>query len=483
MREASSTVTNRNRQIVYALAILLLFTAMYPYTAWLNQLKTRKQLGEATIGQIDTGSFMLKLALLGGVRGVAANVLWNRAIDLQKVHEWDRLKQTVDMITKLQPHFLSVWTFQGWNLAYNVSVEWDDPADKYEWIKQGIKFIQDGVSKNQKSPDLLWDTAWTYYHKIGFSDEAVLLRKLFREDEDEPFKTDPIELEEHNIKVIRNDNFQLGWGWFTRAVRLVDRGAERLEAGLGEGEADIEYVDKPVQHKGRPGDLAFRSMPAHAQTRYAAGLEKASVRDYPAVFGDVASDEWRKALNEWNTFGSHTFDSPNQVPINGVLTTQPIVIDLISRPEEFDKLHENQQYWVNRFSDQMNYRYWKDRSLAEMSSEGVKARRLFYEATIAYKTANFTESVQKFKEGLELWKDLLDKHPAYRNDELNKRDTGHIVSRYVLALRQLGQEVPEDLPFKDLYQAALADPATVDPFNDLEIRSNVSEALVESARD
>ena len=70
---------------------------------------------------------------------MAANVLWTRAIDLQKVQEWDRLKVTVDMITKLQPHFLSIWTFQSWNLTYNVSVEWDAPEDKYEWIKQQLE--------------------------------------------------------------------------------------------------------------------------------------------------------------------------------------------------------------------------------------------------------------------------------------------------------------------------------------------------------
>ena len=33
-----------------------------------------RDLGEATIGQIDTGSFMLKLFLLGGFRGIVANV-------------------------------------------------------------------------------------------------------------------------------------------------------------------------------------------------------------------------------------------------------------------------------------------------------------------------------------------------------------------------------------------------------------------------
>ena len=87
------------------------------------------------------------------------------------------------MITKLQPHFLSIWTFQSWNLAYNVSVEWDAPEDKYEWIKKGIQFVQEGVDKNRKSPDLVWDTAWYYYHKLGFSDESIILRRLFRDDE------------------------------------------------------------------------------------------------------------------------------------------------------------------------------------------------------------------------------------------------------------------------------------------------------------
>ena len=132
---------------------------------------------------------MMKLFLLGGFRGIVADMLWLRAEEHKKDHDWDRLETTVELITKLQPHFLSIWTFQGWNLAYNVSVEWDAPEDKYTWIKQGIKFVQEGVAKNRRSPDLVWDTAWFYYHKLGFSDESIILRRLFRDDEDEAFKT------------------------------------------------------------------------------------------------------------------------------------------------------------------------------------------------------------------------------------------------------------------------------------------------------
>ena len=184
-----NSATNLNKKLIYGIAIVVLFGAMYPYTWWLGEEKKKRDLGEAAIGQIDTGSFMMKLFLLGGFRGIVADLLWIRAEENKRDHDWDRLKTNVELITKLQPHFLSIWTFQGWNLAYNVSVEWDAPEDKYEWIKQGIKFVQEGVRKNRRSPDLIWDTAWFYYHKLGFSDESIMLRRLFRDDEEEDFKT------------------------------------------------------------------------------------------------------------------------------------------------------------------------------------------------------------------------------------------------------------------------------------------------------
>jgi hypothetical protein len=468
MNAAASTA--RRNQIIYAVAILVLFGAMYPYTIWLDRLKTRKELGEATLGQIDTGGFMLKLLLVGGFRGLVADWHWNQAIAYQKVHDWDRMKQTVDTITKLQPHFLSVWTYQGWNLAYNVSVEWDDPADKYEWIKNGIKFIKEGVANNRKSPDLLWDTAWTYYHKIGFSDEAIILRKLFREDEDEAFKYDPIALMDSNIEVPLHDNFQVAHGWFIRSVRLADEGAERVGEGIREVEEQIDtgldYVDRPVQHKGRQGDLAFRTMPAHAQTRYAIGLEKESIKDYPPTFGDVARDAWEKALAEWLIFGKHSypaFSHPDQM----------VQIDDHTNPKVYATLTPEQKYWTERWSNQMNYAYWKDRSVAEGESAGVKCRRLFYEGTRALKEADYRKAVDRYQQGISLWHDLLERHHAYRDDDLNQKDTGALLKRYAFTLKQVGKPVPEDMPFYDLYKKVEHEPIQPDPFDALDmIRSS-----------
>jgi hypothetical protein len=465
-----NSAPNLNKKLIYGMAIVALFGAMYPYTGWLGEEKKRRDLGEAAIGQIDTGSFMMKLFLLGGFRGIVADLLWIRAEENKRDHDWDRLKTNVELITKLQPHFLSIWTFQGWNLAYNVSVEWDAPEDKYEWIKQGIKFVQEGVRKNRRSPDLVWDTAWFYYHKLGFSDESIMLRRLFRDDEEEDFKTytDP----ETGQQVKGNDNFKLGYGWFSRAVSLVDnQGSERITSGTG---LNIQYVDPTPQRKGRPDDIAFRSMPAHAQTRYAAGLEKESIYGIKATFGEVAPNEWAKALNEWQKLGDHVFMSFNEVPRNGKLERDPIRLDDASDSERYNKLNENQKYWTARWADQMNYRYWKDRCLAEQEPQAVHARELFYNGTRAYKSGDFLTATEKFKEGLEIWKGVLAKYPAYRDDDLNKKDTGLIVKRYVRVLQQQGTPIPDNYPFKELYASALSD-TTVDPFDVLEMVGVVEE--------
>jgi hypothetical protein len=458
-----NSTPNFNKKLIYGFVIVLLFGVMFPYTSWLAEEKKRRDLGEAAIGQIDTGSFMMKLFLLGGFRGIVADLLWLRAEEHKRDHDWDRLETTVELITKLQPHFLSIWTFQGWNLAYNVSVEWDAPEDKYTWIKQGIKFVQEGVRKNRRSPDLIWDTAWFYYHKLGFSDESIILRRLFRDDEEEGFKTydDPVS----GHPVVGNDNFKLGYGWFSRAVSLVDSGANRLNSGTVE---DIRYVDPTPQRKGRADDIAFRSMPAHAQCRYAAGLEKMSVAGIPATFGEVAKAEWGNAWNEWDKFGHYVFLSHNEVMRDGKFVRDKIMLDDIMNVDHYKDMPENQLYWTQRWSDQMNYRYWKERCQAEATTNGVVARQHFYEATRAYKTGDFPKAAERFKQGLQLWKTVMNDFPGYRDDDLNKKDTGLIVKRYVLALKQLQVPVPDDLPFKD-YLPLVQNDNTVDPFDATEM--------------
>ncbi len=129
---------------------------------------------------------------------------------------------------------------------------------------------------------------------------------------------------------------------------------------------------------------------------------------------------------------------------------------------------DNQAHWTNRWSDQMNFRYWKERCLAEGTTNAVTARQFFYEGTKAYKTGDFPVAADKFKQGLAVWKSVLDEYPTYRDDDLNKRETGQIVKRYVRVLQQNLAPIPDDLPFKENLKLVQGD-TTVDPFDTLEM--------------
>ena len=75
---------------------------------------------------------------------------------------------------------------------------------------------------------------------------------------------------------------------------------------------------------------------------------------------------------------------------------------------------------------------------------------------------------EKFKEGLRVWKTLMDDFPTYRDDELSKKETGQIVKRYKRVLQQNLTPIPDDLPFKQ-YLPLIEHDTTVDPFDTLEM--------------
>ncbi len=133
------------RKIVYACVIAaLLLPAVVAQPAGKRPRPTAARLAKCApnttsarpqLGEIDPASETIKLATLG-MRGVAANLLWQKANDYRKTEDWVNLSATLEQIAKLQPNFVSVWIFQGWNLSYNISVEFDDYHDRYYWVIQ-----------------------------------------------------------------------------------------------------------------------------------------------------------------------------------------------------------------------------------------------------------------------------------------------------------------------------------------------------------
>ena len=75
--------------------------------------------------------------------------------------------------------------------------------------------------------------------------------------------------------------------------------------------------------------------PAHAQTRYALSTREDEHVGVDATFGEVAKNEWRRALDEWVAFGSYYWDSFNDP------AKSRVQIDDDTNPEKYAKLTDN----------------------------------------------------------------------------------------------------------------------------------------------
>src|ERR1700676_789513 len=119
------------RKLVYFGFIVVLFFA----TLLLRKdfvVARAEELGlrEKNQGEVELTGAALRLSLTGS-RGLVVCVLWIMAQDKQTHHEWNELELIIRTLTKLQPHFITPWLFQTWDLAYNVSVEADRIKDEY----------------------------------------------------------------------------------------------------------------------------------------------------------------------------------------------------------------------------------------------------------------------------------------------------------------------------------------------------------------
>ena len=116
---------------------------------------------------------------IGGFRGILADMLWIRASTLQEEGKHFELVQLADWITKLEPRLADVWAFQAWNMAYNISVFFNTPEERWRWVRHGIELLRDeGLRYNPGSASLCRELGWMFQHKIGATyDEMHMVYK------------------------------------------------------------------------------------------------------------------------------------------------------------------------------------------------------------------------------------------------------------------------------------------------------------------
>ena len=245
----------------------------------LAELRSEYHLSQGELGEIDPASSTMQLATLG-LRGPAATLLWNRAIEFKKKEQWDNFSATLNQIAKIQPHMISVWEYQAWNLSYNVSVEFDDYRLRYHWVKKGMEFMLKGTKYNANQPKLLNSIGWFFSHKIGRSDERVQFRHEFKIDEDFhatlPFtETDWDRIRRRSPDELP-DNWLVAWLWHLRAQDAAEVNAR----GIGSVSPLMFYNKAPM-----------------ALLYFAPAIEEDGILDEKAQLA------WRQAGEAWHEYG------------------------------------------------------------------------------------------------------------------------------------------------------------------------------------
>ena len=295
------------RKIAYLCGIAVLFVPVSILSApassreegggMLSEMRREYKLSPGQLGKIDPASTAMSLATLG-MRGVAATLLWEQANKYKKKDNFDGFKAAANQLAKLQPNFVSVWQFQAWNIAYNISVEFDNFEHRYHWVKKGVDYLVEGTEYNEDEPLLLWDAGWFFGHKMGRADEYKQFRRLFRDDTD--FHDGlPVDMERVRGPDSKPDNWLVAREWFLDAQRAVDRGAQlkRLATAYQYMEGNKKVLSKKQTAIRGKNPLVFHSDPPKALINYADGIEEDGYLDEKALLA------WRDAGRAWNAYG------------------------------------------------------------------------------------------------------------------------------------------------------------------------------------
>jgi hypothetical protein len=424
-----NNLTSRQRKTAWFVAILVLLIPVVllgmpagntgsDSGGVLADLRAEHDLGESNLGQIDPTSATMNLLLLG-LRGVAVNVLRMDLDDYKNRKDWAQMQATTEAVITLQPHYIEVWRFLGWNLAYNVSAEWDSVPERYYWVKEGGKFLQRGEKRNNRVPELKWEVGHIWGHKVGRSDEWKQFRRFFVSDPDtKRFKGEG----DREINPAGTmDNYLVAKRWFVRS-------------NVAEKEQDQHIMMREL----------FRSYPSKSQIEYADALQR------EGKFDGVTVAAWQEAYVDWTTkFGKeeiHTFnncriyleadeDDVRQMAIDSGVAESVILGELVF------------------YQNVANYLHWRLLCLAEKEEGMGQAHRLLYEGEHLYNQAEHEKARAMLLEGLQKFESILSTNPfsSLRSEDnlVEEIMWGTMLWRQTYLILRL--PVPATFPMKDIW--------------------------------
>lgn len=462
----------------------------------LSRMRQKHHLAESRLGDIDPASETLKLATLG-LRGLAVNILWERAAEFTKKEDWDNLKVTLNQIAKLQPHFIGVWQFQAWNLSYNVSTEFDDYRQRYHWVKKGIDYMFQGIRYNRSEPRLYWDLARFFGQKIGTADERVQYRRMFSVDEDF-HKTIPLE----NLYVARSDvyggmdNWLVSRLWAVKAERIVlTQGVPMIgisplvfyaRAGLAlinysETLEEDGYFGEKVQRAWKEAGDAWqlfgdRDIPTIANIeirlndyeRVQEEAKKLEEEYHLTLTGKVLKEIQQRKRDQLTAEQRQALDTPmaDRTAEQKVLARDAEETLKVDYLEIAKKLPKDQRKKVLPLASQhaqaknlatniyrskgiVNFDYWRTRCQAEQTSHAVNAREYVYQADQLFNKGDLVGAKEAFEKSWQEWAVMFEEFPTLKV-AITARDIVEKIGIYRNLLGQLDEDFPEDFILQEL---------------------------------
>jgi hypothetical protein len=381
----------------------------------LAQLRTQYDLGENQLGQVDPTSAAMNLVLLG-FRGIAADLIWSQADENETTKNWAELRANVDTIIMLQPHFVRVWQFQGWNLAYNVSAAWDLVADRFFWVKEGAKFLKKGRVINEKIAQLPYEEGRILGSKIGRADEWKYFRNFFKKDPNEElFKQGP-------------------------DPELNPKGTDNYLAAK-----DVYLVANDLQQKFPQSvsmlDVLFRSYPYRSQLNYADALQR------EGHFDESSKTAWEQGYREWvENFGQEKFYGPA-----GPYHLEMAERDMRETAEAQGADPEEYSHWVLRMQNETRYPYWKKRAEVESAQQMVDAHKLIYDGEKKFVQGSLATSRELLLRGMALYQELFAKYPVLATDDEALEEAITAVYYWQRILKLEFKTVPAQHPLSVVY--------------------------------
>lgn len=469
----------------------------------LSQLRTHFQIAESNLGEVNPAGETIQWATFG-LKGVAAVMLWNKAMEYQKEEDYDRLSAVLNQIVLIQPNYVHVWESQAHNLSYNCSAEFDGYKQRYTWVKKGLEFLFKGIEQNENQPRLLNYTGWFFGQKIGRADESVQFRREFGRDHDfhavvkEKLRARGMtDFSQVNGPLRTPDNWLVAKQWQLAAQRVIDTRAIPVRGA---------------------SPLIFFKDAAMSQINYSARIEEEGFLDETARFS------WRQAQKDWEDYGNRQIphSSGTLIKLGDLQVVQERLIEAQKKFDELlpgakEKLRQekynaltdaqrkaydtpldqldqlriadrqmaedrmlitnaeiaakappekraearkavlrldNLQTELSRilsYRQQVNYDYWHVRCVSEQTDEVLGARKGIYEGEKQLQSGSLEAAKATFEDAFQKWQKIYAQYPILEAD-VTALDLVPAIKNYFKTLRQLDLEIPKDFVLRGMLE-------------------------------